>query len=149
MEGEHAQDLGPHCVDPFYLDHCDFPVLQASQNHLRLLKRGGLLPKMFACPQHVGDFTRDCTRTHQLLSVCIIDIHLVPEILFLRYNQSHREEVGVRDWGPDDLRNWLCRGRCQSCYFVQTLSFQSWDVIELRAVELHNRATGCQVLEVR
>jgi len=149
VEGEHAQDLGSDCVDPFYLDHCDFPVLQATHNHLRLLKRGGLLPKMFACPQHVGDFTRDCTRTHQLLSVCIIDIHLVPEILFLRYNQSHREEVGVWEWGPDDLRDRLCRGRCQSCDFVQTLSFQSWDVIELRAVELHNRATGCQVLEVR
>jgi hypothetical protein len=28
------------------------------------------------------------------------------------------------------------------------LSFQSWDVIELGVIELDNRATSCQVLEV-
>lgn len=78
MEGKHAQDLGPHCVNPFYLDHCDLPILQASQNHLRLLQRGGVLPKKFACPQHVGDFSRDDARTHKLLSICIEDVDFVP-----------------------------------------------------------------------
>jgi hypothetical protein len=59
VEGKHAQDLGPHCVDPFYLDHCDLPIVQANQNHLRLIKRESLVPKMFPCPHHVGDFIRD------------------------------------------------------------------------------------------